>query len=286
MKTILILGSKGQLGNEFQALEKTYPAFRFFFYDVDELDITKTDLVDQRISEIKPDYLINCAAYTAVDKAETDKEVAYAINSDAVKNIAVACSANGARLVHISTDYVFDGEASQPYKEDSEVNPSSVYGLSKLKGEEEALKADKNGIIIRTAWVYSIYGNNFVKTMLRLMSSKPEISVVADQYGSPTYAHDLAEAIMQIISSDKWVPGIYHFTNEGVINWFDFASEIKALSGLTCTVHAITTDQYPTAAKRPKYSVLDKKKIQLTFNIQMRDWKDSLQECLKKMPAN
>jgi dTDP-4-dehydrorhamnose reductase len=285
MKKIIILGAKGQLGNEFQELELRFPAFTFFFFDVAELDIVQADLVNKKISEIKPDYVVNCAAYTAVDKAETEKGIAYAINADAVKNIAAACSANGSNLVHISTDYVFDGEASHPYKEDSDVNPSSVYGLSKLKGEREALQADNNAIIIRTAWVYSIYGNNFVKTMLRLMSTKPEISVVADQYGSPTYAHDLAVAIMQIISSDRWVPGIYHFTNEGVINWFDFASEIKAISGLPCTVHPITTDQFPTAAKRPKYSVLDKAKIQQTFNIQLKDWKESLQECLRKMPA-
>jgi len=286
MKKIIILGAKGQLGNEFQELESHFPAFTFYFFDVAELDIVQADLVNKKISEIKPDYVVNCAAYTAVDKAESDKELAYAINSDAVRNIAAACTANGSKLVHISTDYVFDGEASQPYQEDSNVNPSSVYGLSKLKGEKEALDADNDAIIIRTAWVYSIYGNNFVKTMLRLMSTKPEISVVADQYGSPTYARDLAVAIMQIISSDKWVPGIYHFTNEGIINWFDFASEIKAISGLPCTIHPITTDQYPTAAKRPKYSVLDKAKIQETFNIELKDWKESLQECLRKMPAN
>ena len=286
MKKIIILGAKGQLGNEFQELEKQFPSFTFFFYDVAEMDIVNKDLVEKGISEIKPDYVVNCAAYTAVDKAETDKELAYAINSEAVRNIAVACAVNGVKFIHISTDYVFDGEASEPYNEDSPVNPFSVYGLSKLHGEKEALQADKEVIIIRTAWVYSTYGNNFVKTMLRLMKTKPEIGVVADQYGSPTYARDLAVAIMQIISDGKWVPGIYHFTNDGVINWFDFASEIKKLSGLSCVIHPITTEQYPTPAKRPKYSVLDKTKIQRTFGIKLKNWKESLEDCLRKMPVN
>src|SRR5215212_8289649 len=211
MKKILVIGSKGQLGSELQQLAQQYPSFQFFFYDVAEMDIVKKELVEEGIAEVRPDYLVNCAAYTAVDKAETDKELAYAINSEAVRNLASACSVNDVRFIHISTDYVFDGMATKPYKEDSEVNPSSVYGLSKLKGELEALEYNKEVIIIRTAWVYSEYGNNFVKTMLRLMREKKEINVVADQQGSPTYAYDLAEAIMYIILSGKWVPGIYNF---------------------------------------------------------------------------
>jgi dTDP-4-dehydrorhamnose reductase len=284
MKKIIVVGSKGQLGNEFQELEKNYPLFQFFFFDVAEMDIVNKELVEKGIDDVKPDYLINCAAYTAVDKAETEKELAYSINSDAVRNLAIACTKNGVRFIHISTDYVFDGEAKDPYKEDYIVNPANIYGLSKLKGEEEALNGNKEVIIIRTAWVYSIFGNNFVKTMLRLMKTKPEINVVADQEGSPTYAHDLAVAIMQIISSGKWVPGIYHFTNEGVTNWFNFAEEIQRLSKLNCIIHPITTEEYPTAAKRPKYSVLDKTKIQQAFGIKLKNWKDSLQECLDKMP--
>lgn len=284
MKKIIVIGSKGQLGNEFQQLAKAYSSFQFFFYDVAEMDIVNKELVEIRIAEVKPDYLINCAAYTAVDKAEADKEIAFAINSDAVKNLALACTANSVKFIHISTDYVFDGDAQQPYKEDSIVNPKNVYGQSKLRGEEEALANNKEVIIIRTAWVYSTYGNNFVKTMLRLMKTKPEINVVADQYGSPTYAPDLAAAIMEIISSTKWTPGIYHFTNDGVISWFDFANEIKKLSQLSCVVNAITTEQYPTPAKRPKYSVLDKIKIQQTFGIHLKDWRQSLKECLVKMP--
>jgi dTDP-4-dehydrorhamnose reductase len=285
MKKILVIGSKGQLGNELQELAAQVSSFQFFFYDVAEMDIVNKELVDKGIESIKPDYLINCAAYTAVDKAETDKDVAFAINGDAVRNLALASTANGVKFIHISTDYVFDGEATKPYKEDDKVNPSSIYGLSKLKGEQEALSNNKEVIVIRTAWVYSTHGNNFVKTMLRLMHSRPEISVVADQYGSPTYAHDLASAIMKIVSSGEWIPGIYHFTNEGVISWYDFATEIKKLSGFSCIIHPITTDQYPTPARRPKYSVLDKTKIQQAFNIKLKDWKGSLRACLAKMPA-
>lgn len=285
MKKILVIGSRGQLGNELQDLAKEYPSFRFSFYDVAEMDIVNKELVDEGIRTLKPDYLINCAAYTAVDKAETEKDLAFAINSDAVKNLALACKANGVKFMHISTDYVFDGTAQEPYSEDNPVNPTNVYGLSKLKGEQQASRNDKDVIIIRTAWVYSTYGNNFVKTMLRLMKTKPEISVVADQEGSPTYAHDLAAAILHIISSGKWVPGIYHFTNEGVISWFDFAGEIKNLSGSSCIIHPITTEQYPTPATRPKYSVLDKTKIQQIFDVKLKSWKESLRKCLAKMPA-
>lgn len=285
MKKILVIGSRGQLGNELQDLAKEYPSFRFSFYDVAEMDIVNKELVDEGIRTLKPDYLINCAAYTAVDKAETEKDLAFAINSDAVKNLALACKANGVKFMHISTDYVFDGTAQEPYRENNPVNPTNIYGLSKLKGEQQASRNDKDVIIIRTAWVYSTYGNNFVKTMLRLMKTKPEISVVADQEGSPTYAHDLAAAILHIISSGKWVPGIYHFTNEGVISWFDFAGEIKNLSGSSCIIHPITTEQYPTPATRPKYSVLDKTKIQQIFDVKLKSWKESLQKCLAKMPA-
>jgi dTDP-4-dehydrorhamnose reductase len=284
MKKILVIGAKGQLGSELQELSKNYP-FQFFFYDVAEMDITNKDLVSQGITRLKPDYLINCAAYTAVDKAETDKELAFAINADAVKCLAQACTANNVQFIHISTDYVFSGEGKEPYKENDALSPNNVYGESKQKGEEEAVAGNKDAIIIRTAWVYSVYGNNFVKTVLRLMKSKPEINVVADQVGSPTYAHDLAEAILQIISSGKWVPGIYHFTNDGVTSWFDFANEIKNLSSLDCKVNPIPTEKYPTPAKRPKYSVLDKTKIQQTFGIKLKDWKESLKKCLSKMPS-
>jgi dTDP-4-dehydrorhamnose reductase len=285
MKKIIVIGAHGQLGNEFRVLSSDYPQYQFFFYDKEHLDITIREDVDKRITELKPDYLINCAAYTAVDKAETEKEPAFAINKEAVNNLATACTRNGVKFIHISTDYVFDGTASKPYKETDTVSPANVYGISKLKGEEEAIRGNEDAIIIRTAWVYSVYGHNFVKTMLRLMRTRPEINVVADQQGSPTYAADLAEAILKIIEMGKWVPGIYHFTNEGVITWFDFAEEIRKLSNASCAVNAITTEQYPTPAKRPKYSVLDKSKIQQTFGIELKNWKEILHQCLAKMPV-
>lgn len=284
-KKIIIVGAKGQLGNEFQALQQVYSDFGFYYFDKEDMDIVKEEEVTHAITSIKPDYLVNCAAYTAVDKAEADADIAYSINAGAVKNLARACSQNHVRFLHVSTDYVFDGTASQPYTEDDPVNPANVYGQSKLKGEEEAIKNNKDSIIIRTAWVYSTYGNNFVKTMLRLMKGRPEINVVSDQYGTPTYAADLATAIMQIIVSQKWVPGIYHFSNDGIINWYEFALAIKEISGFSCQVHPIPTEQYPTPAKRPKYSALDKSKIQHTFGISVKPWKDSLEACLEKMPA-
>ncbi|HVG40748.1 MAG TPA: dTDP-4-dehydrorhamnose reductase, partial [Chitinophagaceae bacterium] len=202
-----------------------------------------------------------------------------------VKNLATVCSATQTSFVHISTDYVFDGTANNPYGEESSTNPMGVYGNSKLKGEEDALSVNANTLIIRTSWVYSVYGNNFVKTMLRLMQSRPDISVVADQKGSPTHATDLANAILQIIESKVWQPGIFHYSNEGVITWFDFAAAIKKITGSSCSIHPITTEQYPTPAMRPKYSVLDKSKIKNTFNLYIPNWEDSLKKCLAKMPA-
>jgi dTDP-4-dehydrorhamnose reductase len=286
MKKIIVIGSHGQLGSELQELASNYTGYQFFFYDRVHLDIVIKEEVDKQIEEIKPDYLINCAAYTAVDKAETEASLAFAINSDAVRNLAEACTRHNVKFVHVSTDYVFDGKATQPYKETDPVNPANVYGQSKLKGEEEAMQVNPDVIIIRTAWVYSTYGANFVKTMLRLMQSRPEIGVVADQYGTPTNAADLAEAIMQIIDGGRWVPGIYHFTNEGMITWYDFANEVKKLSNAPCTVHAITTEQYPTPAKRPQYSVLDKTKFRQTFGIKLKDWRESLRICLEKMKVS
>ena len=282
---IVVTGANGQLGQEFRELASSFGQFDFFFLGKEDLDIVQKNKVEEKIAAIRPHYLINCAAYTAVDKAETDENNAYAVNRDAASNLAAACAAHGVKFVHISTDYVFDGTASKPYREDDPVNPANVYGQSKQKGEEEVLKNNKEAVIIRTAWVYSAYGNNFVKTMLRLMSSRPEIGVVSDQYGTPTYAADIAEAVLDIILSGMWVPGVYHFSNEGIITWYDFASEIKSLSNSTCTVNAITTEQYPTPAKRPKYSVFDKTKIQQTYGIKLKDWKGSLKHCLSKMQS-
>lgn len=286
MKKIIVIGSHGQLGSELRELASQYKDYQFFFFDKEHVDIVNKEEVDQKIDEIQPDFLVNCAAYTAVDKAEADASLAFAINSDAVRYLAEACTRNNVKFVHVSTDYVFDGKGTHPYKETDPVSPANVYGQSKLKGEEEAQKANPGVIILRTAWVYSTYGANFVKTMLRLMQSKPEIGVVADQFGTPTNAADLADAIMQIIVGGKWVPGIYHFTNDGLITWYDFATEIKKLSNASCTVNPITTAQYPTPAQRPQYSVLDKTKIQQTFGIKLKDWKASLEKCIEKMKVN
>ncbi len=212
-----------------------------------------------------------------------EKDKAFQVNGEAVGVLAAVCKENNCRFIHISTDYVFDGTANIPYKEDDAINPQGVYGLSKAEGEKEAMQYNPDSIIIRTAWVYSEFGKNFVKTMLKLMQEREEIKVVNDQVGSPTYAADLAEAILSIISSDKWFPGIYHYTNEGTITWFDFATAIKELSGSDCKVLPIPTSQFPTPAKRPAYSVLDKTKFKTTFNLPIKDWKESLKECLSKL---
>ncbi len=283
MKKIVVIGSKGQLGSELQELSVQHPHHQFFFLDKEELDITNEAAVSETIAALEPDFLVNCAAYTAVDKAESDKDICYAINADAVTFLAKACAENHIKFIHISTDYVFDGFSDKGYKEDDVTNPQNVYGLSKLQGEVNALKNNPDAVIIRTAWVYSVYGANFVKTMLRLMQSKPEIGVVADQMGSPTYAADLAHAILQIIETTNWKPGVYHFTNEGVISWFEFAQAVKDISGADCKVNPITTEQYPTPAKRPKYSVLNKNKIQAAYAIRLQPWRESLEKCIVKL---
>jgi len=285
MANILVTGANGQLGSEIRALSESYPEHQFLFNDRDEVDITDAQQVEACFAEFQPDYCINCAAYTAVDKAETDQEIAYQINAVAVKNLATACTRFGTRFVHVSTDYVFDGAGTEPYKEDHPTAPVSVYGKTKLQGEQEALAGNKDVIIIRTSWVYSEYGNNFVKTMLRLMQSRPELGVVADQYGSPTYAADLAAAILQIVNAGNWQQGIFHFSNAGVITWHNFAQAIQELSGLNCTVKAIATSDYPTPAKRPAYSVMSTQKIQQVYGITLKDWKESLRVCLDKLQA-
>ena len=280
---ILVTGSNGQLGNELTQLASSFPQYKFILTDVEELSITDKDAVEKIFQEQQPGYLINCAAYTAVDKAESDKNLANEINGTAVGILASASQKYGAKFIHISTDYVFNGNATSPIKENDKVDPVNVYGATKLLGEQMAMQNHPQSIIIRTAWVYSFYGKNFVKTMMRLMKEKESIGVVNDQYGSPTYAADLAEAIMMIITSGKWEAGIYHYSNEGTISWFDFANEIKRLIQSGCTINALATEQFPTPAKRPKYSVLDKTKIQQTFSVPLKDWKTSLQICIHKL---
>lgn len=277
---ILVTGSNGQLGKELQQLESSYPQFEFIFLSREDLPIHHFELVRNFFKGYHPQFLINCAAYTAVDRAETEKDLAFQVNGEAVGVLAAVCMEYGTKFLHVSTDYVFDGSSTVPYKEESPTNPQSVYGASKLEGEKESLHYNPESIIIRTSWVYSSYGRNFVKTMMKLMAEKEQLYVVNDQSGSPTYAADLADAIMQIIASGEWVPGIYHFSNDGVTTWFDFAETIRDLIQSSCKVNPIPTSSYPTPARRPAYSVLDKSKITGTYGIVLKDWKDSLKACL------
>ncbi len=271
---VLITGSRGQLGTE---LSKLLPDA--VLTDVAELDITDLSAVQKFVKEKGVGVIINCAAYTAVDKAEDDSLVAERINILGPENLAKT----GCKIVHISTDYVFDGKGYQPYTPTDEANPISIYGKTKRAGELAVLAHAKEAIIIRSAWLYSPYGNNFVKTMRRLGSEKESINVVVDQIGTPTYAVDLADAIVKILPQISQVnKGIYHYTNEGVCSWYDFAKEIMDASGLKCQVNPIQSSAYPTRAKRPFYSVLDKTLIKDTFGIQIRHWREALQECLKK----
>jgi dTDP-4-dehydrorhamnose reductase len=285
---ILVTGANGQLGMEIQQLAKAYPLFEFIFTTREDVPLDNPEAISNFIAKHQPQYFINCAAHTAVDKAESEKELAYQINAEAPGIIAKACKENNIQLIHISTDYVFNGTGSVPYKEDDATDPVNLYGDSKLQGEKKVMQFNPDSIIIRTAWVYSEFGKNFVKTMLRLMADKDQISVVSDQSGTPTYAADLAEAILLIIANCQlsivnWTPGIYHFSNEGNITWYDFAVAIKELSGSNCKVNPIPASQYPTPAKRPFYSVLDKTKVKKTFGITIPEWKESLAVCLDKI---
>ena len=280
IKTILVTGANGQLGSEFNMLSKNFSDYNFLFAGKEELSIEDEASVANYFSLHAIDCCINCAAYTAVDKAEADKEQAIAINATAVGNLAAICQKQEALFFHFSTDYVFNGQATQPYQEDDATDPVNFYGQTKLMGEQGAMRNNKDAIIIRTSWVYSSFGKNFVKTMLRLMSEKDSIGVVADQFGCPTYAKDLAEAVMQIITSKKYSPGIYHYCNEGVISWCEFAEAIKDLSGSNCKVNAIETIAYPTPAARPHYSALSTTKFTKEFGVTALPWKQSLQNCL------
>jgi dTDP-4-dehydrorhamnose reductase len=283
LPTILVTGANGQLGKEMKQLESAYPGFRFIFLSREDMPVHHFELVRNVFKGYQPQYLVNCAAYTAVDKAESEKELAFQVNGEAVGVMAAVCKEYGTKFIHISTDYVFDGNGTTPYATDAPTNPQSVYGASKLKGEQEAMQYNPESIIIRTSWVYSEFGKNFVKTMRKLMSEREELNVVSDQIGSPTYAADLAQMIMQIIAGGNWVPGMYHFSNSGVISWYDFAVAIRDLSGLQCRIQPIPSSQYPTPAKRPAYSVMDTSSIFSTFHATPRNWKDSLRDCLTKL---
>lgn len=281
-QVIIVTGKNGQLGSELKDIAVSFPQFDFHFFDRAEFDICSSESIKAIFEKYKPAFFINTAAYTAVDKAETEQKQAFLINAEAVGNIATACKTHTTKLIHISTDYVFKGNASKPYKENDDTDPVNYYGYTKRVGEQRALQNNSETIVMRTAWVYSAYGNNFVKTMLRLMNERNDINVVNDQFGSPTYAKDIAVAIMQIIvqSRDSFKNGIYHFSNDGIISWYEFAKAIKEIKKLQCSVHAIPASAYPTPAKRPHYSGLDKTKITATFQLQLKPWQDSLQACL------
>lgn len=282
-KKIIVVGATGQLGSEINMLSQHYPQYEFIFLSESDLSILDFEAVRKVFEHQKPAFLINCAAYTAVDKAETDRETAFKVNTEAVSFMAALCNEYQTGFVHISTDYVFDGTSDVPYKPKDVTNPQSVYGTTKLEGEKLAFENNPSTILIRTAWVYSEFGHNFVKTMIRLMNEREEINVVNDQVGAPTYAADLADAILKIISSGNWVAGIYHFTNTGVISWYDFAVAIKEEIKSNCRVNPISTSQYPTPAKRPAFSVLDTSKIETVYSIRMSHWRDSLKNCLAKL---
>ncbi len=284
MRRVLITGANGQLGSELRELSSSYED-TFFFADKSALDITDKDAVQSFVYENNIDAIVNCAAYTAVDKAESEPELADKINRLAVKNLAQIAKEKGATLVHISTDYVFDGKNYRPYLEDDATNPNGVYGISKLGGENEMVAINpKNSAIIRTSWVYSSYGQNFVKTIVRLAKERDGLGVVYDQIGTPTYAADLAKVILDILPRIKNESvEIYNYSNEGALSWYDFAKEIVKMSKLGCAVSPLESREYPTPAKRPHYSLLNKAKIKKDFGIEIPYWKDSLSECLAKM---
>lgn len=283
---ILVTGSNGQVGSEIRELSKSYP-YNFFFTTRDNIDIRNKDSIRKFCQTNSINVIINCAAYTAVDKAETDIENTDLVNRKAVKKLSIVAKELNIKLIHISTDYVFDGKNFKPYVEEFQTNPQSVYGKSKLDGENEMRDINPlNSIIIRTSWVYSYYGNNFVKTMLRLGREKEELGVIFDQVGTPTYAKDLAITILDIVPQiENSKVEIYNYSNEGVLSWYDFAKEIMKMAKLSCKINPIETYQYPTPAKRPHYSLLNKNKIKSKFNLEIPYWKDGLDDCLKRLGA-
>ncbi len=282
MRNLLVTGANGQLGRSFQKIQQAYPQHVFFFTDIPEMDITDRNQVDAFIKKNQIQILVNCAAYTAVDKAEKEPELADKINYRGVEILAEVARKNEIPLVHVSTDYVFDGETCHPLKETDDVNPIGIYGKTKWEGEQAIQKIGCNAVVVRTAWLYSEFGGNFVKTMLRLGCEKESISVVYDQVGTPTYAADLAKAILKIIEKGIYGYSVYHFSNEGAISWYDFAKEIIALSGMHTKVLAIESHQFPSSVKRPAYSVLSKDKVK-AIGVQVPYWKDSLQHCLTQI---
>lgn len=281
MTRVLVTGAGGQLGSEIAKISKDYPEMEFLFVDREEMPLENEAQILSFLDKSTPQIIISAGAYTAVDKAEEENILADQINHLAVDTISKWCTKNEAKLVHVSTDYIFDGLSKTPYKEEDASDPINWYGETKLRAEKAIANNDTNAVIIRTSWVYSEYGHNFVKTMLRLMNERDSISVVNDQIGTPTYAYDLAQAIIKIITSNQWKPGVFHYSNEGEISWYEFAVAIKELSNINCEVKGVTSEEFPTIAKRPSYSLLDKTKIKTTYNLSVPNWKDSLSACLK-----
>jgi dTDP-4-dehydrorhamnose reductase len=280
MEKILVTGSNGQLGSELRVLSENYSKFAWFFADRNQVALDDLSILEKQLEQIHPDIIINCGAYTAVDKAESEKELADTINHLAVGVLAKWSLKNNAKLIHISTDYVFDGRSSTALTEDAATAPINAYGETKLDGEKVCQEENPNAVILRTSWVYSGFGNNFVKTMSRLMQERDNLNVVNDQIGSPTYAADLAQAIITIIRHPEWHFGIYNFSNEGEISWYEFALAIKEIGGYNCDVKGIPSSSYPTPAKRPAYSLLDKSKIKETYHVDVPYYKDSLKKMM------
>ena len=287
--TILVTGANGQLGWELGQLAANYPAFKFVFIDRSQLDLSYPESFEKIIQNITPDCIINTAAYTAVDKSETEKELAFTVNATAVQELARISKELAIPFITYSTDYVFDGEATQPYPISTKVDPINYYGSTKAAGEKMAMQANENTIVIRTSWVFRSHGNNFVKTMMRLMKERPNLNIVADQKGRPTYAKDLAITTMKMIeaiNAGKTIKGVYHFANMGETTWYDFADKIKAIAGLDCVLNPVETKDFPTPAKRPSYSVLDTSKIEQDLAIDIRHWEDALTDCIDHINLN
>lgn len=288
MAKILVTGAEGQLGSEINAIANQFDDFQFILTDINELDLTDKEALTRFVENEQPDYIVNCAAYTAVDIAEKDVELTKLINTKVPTYLGRLANQFNLKVIHISTDYVFDGTAFRPYCEDDLVNPESVYGKSKLNGEIALLKEAASSIVVRTSWLYSSHGKNFLKTMIKLGLERDELKVVSDQVGTPTFAGDLALAILTIISKTEsktcdWKAGIYHYSNEGVCSWYDFAKSIHEIYGIDCNVHPIPTEEYPTPAVRPPYSVLNKSKIKRIFGVQIPYWRDSLKKCITQL---
>lgn len=290
MKTILVTGAKGQVGCELQALAPQYPNFDFLYTDLPELSITELSAIEAFLADKEIAYAINCAAYTAVDKAESDEATAKMVNIDGAENLAKICAARSIPFVHFSTDYVYHNTQNTPFKEGDPTSPKGVYAKTKLEGDEIALRIHPNTMILRTSWVYSAHGHNFVKTMLRLGKERDSLNVIFDQIGSPTYAHDLAKTVLDLFQQVEegqieapQLSGVFHYSNEGVLSWYDFAKAIFELAEIDCQVNPIETKDYPTPASRPHFSLLNKEKIRTTFDIQIPYWRDSLKDCLKAL---